>query len=174
MKKLICLVLLAMMLICVFAGCSDEPVLVKKGGSTNTTESEKETVFGVGDTVELNDVEVTLVGIHQSEGSAYNKPETGNVFVLCEFNIVNNSDEELNVSTMLNFDAYCDDYSCSLSIGALLEKEDKEQLDGTVAAGKKMNGVVGYEVPADWTEFEIRYTPDAFGGKEIVFIATND
>ena len=173
MKKLISLVLLAAMLTCVFAGCSDEPVLVEKGSATNAAEPEKETVFGAGDTVELNDVEVTFVGITQSEGSTYNKPEAGNVFVLCEFNIVNNSDEELNVSTMLNFEAYYDDYSCSLSIGALMEKGDKEQLDGTVAAGKKMNGVVGYEVPADWEEFEIRYTPDLFGGKEIIFTATN-
>ena len=97
--------------------------------------------------------------------------ETGNVFVLCEFEICNNSDTEIAVSSMLSFEAYCDDYTCSGSFSALLEKGDKNQLDGTVAAGKKFKGVVGYEVPEDWKELEIRYTPDYWNGNDIVFIA---
>ena len=59
---------------------------------------------------------------------------------------------------------------CQLA-SALLEKGDRNQLDGTVAAGKKFKGVVGYEVPEDWKELEIRYTPDYWNGNDIVFIA---
>ena len=95
-------------------------------------------------------------------------------FILFEFNIANNSGEELVVSSMMNFDTYCDDYSCSLSISALLEKGNKEQLDGTVAAGKRMNGVIGYEVPADWQELEIHYTPDFLADNDIIFVATKN
>lgn len=54
---------------------------------------------------------------------------------------------------------------------ALLEKGDKNQLDGTVAPGKKMNGVIGYEVPADWKELEINFTPDFWSNKDISFVA---
>ena len=54
-----------------------------------------------------------------------------------------------------------------------MEKGSKNQLDGTVAAGKKFSGVVGYEVPTDWQELEINFTPDVWSGKDITFIATN-
>ena len=66
--------------------------------------------------------------------------------------------------------AYVDDYSTNLSISATIAT-DKPQLDGAVAAGKKMTGVVGYEVPKNWEEIEIRFTPDFWSGNEIEFIA---
>ena len=43
------------------------------------------------------------------------------------------------------------------------------QLDGDVAKGKKMNGVICYQVPKDFKNFEIRYTPDFWGDKEVIF-----
>lgn len=61
-----------------------------------------------------------------------------------------------------------------MSIWALVEKDDKNQLDGTIAVGKKMKGVIGYEVPINWHELEIAFTPDVWNGQEIIFIAVND
>ena len=80
--------------------------------------------------------------------------------------LVNGVLEEMN-------DASADDYACTFSLSALMEKGSKNQLDGTVAAGKKFSGVVGYEVPTDWQELEINFTPDVWSGKDITFIATN-
>lgn len=137
-------------------------------------EKDNKNAFCVGETAELNDVNVTFVGVTESAGSAYNAPGEGNVFVLCEFDIANNSDKEIAVSSMMSFEAYCDDYTCTFSLSALIEKGNKNQLDGTVAAGKKFNGVVGYEVPADWQELEISFTPDFWSGKDITFIANNN
>lgn len=74
---------------------------------------------------------------------------------------------------MLSFSAYHDDYACDTSFSALLEKGNRDQLDGSVAPGKKMKGVVGFELPKDWTELEVHYTPDVFSSSEIVFIAAN-
>ena len=45
-----------------------------------------------------------------------------------------------------------------------------KQLDGTVAAGKKMKGQVGYEVPKDWKELEVHVTPDYWGGDTLTFM----
>lgn len=39
--------------------------------------------------------------------------------------------------------------------------------------GKKMNGVIAYEVPADWQELEISYSP-SFWGKAMTFVAQHD
>lgn len=129
------------------------------------------TEFGVGETAELKGIQVTFVNAAESTGSDFNQPTDGNVFVLCEFEIVNNSDKEINISSMMSFEAYCDDYACTFSLAALMEKGSKNQLDGTVAAGKKFNGVIGYEVPTDWNTLEIRFTPDFWSGKEIIFVA---
>lgn len=160
-------------------GDSNEPKKVDNTGTSNIETSvdnneevkEEKNEFYVGETAELKGVLVTLVNVTESTGSQFNTPTDGNVFVLCEFEIVNNSDKEINVSSMMSFEAYCDDYACTFSLTALLEKGNKNQLDGTVAAGKKFNGVIGYEVSADWKELEVRFTPDFWSGNDIVFVA---
>lgn len=161
------------------SGDSDEPKKVDNTGTSNVEASvdnkeevkEEKNEFCVGETAELKGVSVTLVNVTESTGSQFNAPTDGNVFVLCEFEIANNSDKEITVSSMMSFEAYCDDYACTYSLTALMEKGNKNQLDGTVAAGKKFNGVVGYEVSADWKELEVRFTPDFWNGKDIVFVA---
>lgn len=160
-------------------GDNDEPKKVDNAGagnigtsvSTNEKAKEEKNEFRIGETAELKGVSVTLVNVTESNGSQFNTPTDGNVFVLCEFEIANNSDKDVNVSSMMSFEAYCDDYTCTFSLTALMEKGNKNQLDGTVAAGKKFNGVIGYEVPADWRELEVRFTPDFWSGKEIIFVA---
>lgn len=169
--------LVALIIIISAAGGNDEPVKVGENTTLATTtgadsQVEKNT-FTVGEIAELRDVQVSLVGVTESTGSSFNTPNEGNIFVLCEFEITNNSKEEITVSSMLSFEAYCDDYTCSYSLGALLEKGNKNQLDGTVAAGKKFRGVIGYEVAENWSELEVHFTPDFWSGKDIVFIATN-
>ena len=175
-------VVLILIAVAVSTGESDTPKKVDSTASvqnpakatTQVTEESKneKSAFLLGETAEQKNVQATLASVTESDGSAYNKPTDGNVFVLCEFEIANNSDKEINISSMMSFDAYCDDYTCNYSLTALLEKGNKNQLDGTIAAGKKFNGVIGYEVPADWNELEVHFTPDFWSGKDITFIAT--
>ena len=131
-------------------------------------DKEKQT-FSVGEPAEINGISVKFDSCHESNGSQFNTPDDGNVFLLCEFSIDNQSDKDIAVSSIASFNAYVDDYSKNLSISAIIAT-DKAQLDGAVAAGKKMTGVVGYEVPKDWKEIEIRFTPDFWSGNEITFI----
>lgn len=149
-----------------------EPTKSSTASTTVETEPPKteppKTEYSVGDKVELNDIVVTLVNVTESNGSTYNKPADGNVFILLEFTIENNSKKDISVSSIMSFESYVDDYTANMSFSAQLET-DKNQLDGTVAAGKKMNGVIGYEVGKDFKEFEIRFTPDFWAGKDIVF-----
>lgn len=177
MKKITSLVLIILFVFSLCA-CTSEPSLigtapVDSNSAVDTPTSNTDKIFKVGDIVELDDITVTLLNVTKSTGSQFNKPADGNVFVLCEFEISNNSSEELSVSSMLSFEAYCDDYACDYSLGALMEKGNKDQLDGSVAPGKKMKGVVGYEVPTDWSELEIHYTLDILDSTKIVFVATN-
>lgn len=156
-------------------GTSDKPEKVGTAEGNNIVESRtpqeseiQPAVFRVGDIVELNGVNVTLLSVNESSGSQFLTPTDGNVFVTFEFDIDNQTDSEIAVSSMLSFDAYFDDYSANISISAMTNS-DKAQLDGSIAAGKKMTGVVGYEAPADWTKAEIRFTPNFWSGEEITF-----
>ena len=138
----------------------------------NTPQENQQTEFCVGDVVSLNDIEVTFVSCTESNGKQYLEPEDGKVFLVCEFSIDNKSQKDIAVSSLVSFEAYVDDYSTMLSLTGTVST-DKQQLDGAIAAGKKMTGVIGYEVPKDWKELEIRFTPDFWSGKDITFIATH-
>lgn len=153
-------------------GGGNEPEKVGDVDTSKQTQEEQKTEFCVGDVVSLNDIEVTFVSCTESNGKQYLEPEAGNVFLICEFSIDNKSEKDIAVSSLVSFEAYVDDYSTTLSLTGTVST-DKQQLDGSIAAGKKMNGVVGYEVPKDWKELEIRFTPDFWTGKDVTFIATN-
>lgn len=152
-----------------FASCGSSSKPEKVGTSVSSSQqsdSGPET-FGVGDQVVLDGVTVTLLSVTENSGQNYVSPDDGKVFVLCEFEIENNSSRDIASSTMLSFESYIDGYTTSLSLTAMMSS-DEPQLDGTIAAGKRMKGVVGYEAPQDWSEIEIRFSP-SFWGSEIIF-----
>lgn len=132
------------------------------------TQAPKQEKFFLGDTVQLNGINVKLIDVHESTGSQFMKPTDGNVFVTFELEFDNQSGKEIAVSSLMMFTAYFDDYSANISIGAITDS-GKTQLDGSIAAGKKMSGVVGYEAPADWKVAEIHITPDFWAGDDIIF-----
>lgn len=153
------------------AGGNDEPQKVGDSPDAAATSTQpKDKAFSVGDVVSLNDINVTLVNVSENNGGNYMTPNEGKVFIVCEFEIENNSDKDIAVSSIMSFEAYIDDYSTTMNLSAMLSTE-KTQLDGTVAPGKKMNGVIGYEADADWSNIEIRFTPDFWAGKDIIFSA---
>lgn len=136
---------------------------------SSTGEENKETAFRKGEIAELNGVQVTLTEYKESTGSDFNKPSDGNVFLMVEFEIANNTDKELAVSSAMSFEAYADDYSLNYSLGALMEKEGA-QLDGSIAAGKKMKGWIGWEVPQDYQKVEIYFTDNVWSNDKFAFL----
>ena len=125
-----------------------------------------ESVFGSTDDV--------AYGVIESKGGSEYKPEEGNIFVVCEFEIKNNSDEDLMISSMMCFSASFDDKTYAESIEALgvAMFSGKYQLDTPVEVGEKVNGVVGYEVPEGWKKMQIRFTPEIYSGDRLVFAAS--
>lgn len=178
--KWIIIVIVALIIIGVASGDEDKPTKVSNNTNESTTDAAssetntsetvaEETTFGVGDTAEYRGVKVTLNGVEESNGSQFNKPTDGNVFLLVNFTIENNTNSDLAISSMLCFDAYQDGYATNYSLTALLEKTGN-QLDGTIAPGKKIQGYVGYEVPSTYKEFEINYRADVWDDTKFTFI----
>lgn len=183
MKKRWLTLLLAAALAAGLVGCDTEektdgsgrPDPTEQAAPTEkaTPEPEEKEGYAVGERAELKDVAVTLTEIEESQGEDFFTPEDGKVFLICHFDIENNSEEDLAVSSILSFSAYVDDYAASMSLSATVAASD-EQLDGSVAAGKKMAGVVGYEVAEDWSELEITFKPNVWAGKGLTFVAEKE
>lgn len=127
--------------------------------------------YTVGDAVSMNDIVVTLVNVSESEGTKFAKPDDGKIFILCEFTIENNSKNDIAVSSLLCFEAYVDDYTTGMNLSAIMSG-DKPQLDGSVASGKKMNGIIGYSADKGWNSIEVRFKPDFWSGNEFLFTYT--
>lgn len=155
----------------IFTACSPStPDVDNQETSTETTETPDAANLGLGDSVTLDDVTITLLSMSESGGSEYNKPEDGNVFLLLEFLFENNSSEEVTIGTMGNFDAYVDTYAVSTSYEGIVEAGADKALDKAVAPGKKLQGFIAYEVPTSWQVLEVNVTPDFFSSATAEFI----
>ena len=150
-------------------GSSNEPQKVSSSSPAAVSDATEPPVYTVGDTLEMGNILVTMNNVSENTGSQFLAPTDGNVFVVCEFTIENNSDSEMAVSSLMSFECYFDDYAANLSLGATTSADGKAQLDGSVAPGKKINGVVGYEAPRDWTEMEIHFKSNVYSSKPFVF-----
>lgn len=88
------------------------------------------------------------------------KPSDGNTFVICEFQIRNNTGEDLFIDSDTCIIAYCDGDLVLESEAAELTFKDTKPLVGTIEPGESIFGGVGYELPSDWKELELRYYPN--------------
>ena len=50
-----------------------------------------------------------------------------------------------------------------------MEKEGN-QLDGEIAAGKKMKGWIGWEVPQDYQAVEVHFTDNVWSSNKFMFL----
>lgn len=178
-RKLLALLMAMMIAVtgALAAGCSSDTSSGEggnAGGEASESEAEEKSEYGVGETATINDVDITLVGAVESAGDDFFTPAEGNKFEILEFEIANNSDEEVAVSSIMCFEAYCDDYSIDVSYDGELapEAEGKSTLDGTVAAEKKMNGIIAYEVPADFGRLEVDVNLDVWSDEAVKFVVT--
>ncbi len=138
---------------------------------TETTDETK-TIFGVGDTVEVDDgIEMTILaaGEYKSDNQ-FITPEDGKLFYKVDIEITNNSDRDTTISSMVSFEAYEDDYSIDETYASGIE----DMLSGSVAAGKKIKGSLCYELNKDWKTLEIQYKPNVWRSKKIVFELKNE
>ena len=186
--KWIVIAVVAIIIIAAIAnGGSGDSNDVKKVDSKNSTKTEakkdttlettkEKTSFNVGETAEYKNVQITLKKVITSQGDdMFVKPDDGKEFVLCVFKIQNNSDKDMTISSIISFEAYLDDVSINQDFLGVQTKEGKKynSLDGDIASGKRMEGVISYEVPNDWKKLEVKVTPDAWSSKKITFVAKN-
>ena len=156
---------------------ADSTEKTKADDSAKEGAKKESTTFGIGDTADFDGVQVKLSSAILSNGDGqFMKPDDGKYFLGLIFDIDNQSSDDIAVSSMISFEAYCDDYSLTQDLVGyqVPEWDGISQLDGDVAAGKKMNGVICFQVPKDFKTFEISYAPSFWNNKKVTFTMTKD
>lgn len=147
----------------------------KDESSKDKTATPDKTEFLPGEVAEYKNVQMSVLSHVLSSGNEFGSPTDGHVFVYVNIEITNNSEEEITVSSIASFDAYCDDYKLDYSSNALMAAADNmQQLDGNISPGKKLNGYLGLEVPSDWKTLEINYKDNVWLGSNFKFTITNN
>lgn len=127
-----------------------------------------EIIDELGDTKITDDgLSVTLLDYSESRGDSFMPPDDGNIYLVMDLLIENNSSKNVSISSLACFNGYCDSYTVDHSFGAAMA--EKNSLDGTIAPGKKMKGQIAFEVPKNWQEFELHVNP-AIWGEELEFV----
>jgi hypothetical protein len=178
MKKFLSLILVVLLMVA-FIGCSDNTTPEKVGNTDKTNEqgdtSGEDTqktgeneIFKVGDTVKMGDLQFTVNGVRVSEGKTF-KPDEGNVYLMVDITVENIGSEEESVSSLLMFKLVDKD---GMGYDLAISDDQQGQLDGSLAAGRKMKGEITYEVPKTINAFELEIDPSLFGDGIAVFDIT--
>ena len=116
---------------------------------------DKVTRFTMGDTIINRDYKLTVesASIIVSD-KKYAQPDENCEFVEVELTLENTSNDILNVRAAY-FTPYVDGFIMdSFNVDAYLPSS-KNILSADIASGKKVKGVLCYEVPKDWSELEL-------------------
>lgn len=175
-KKLLLLILLFVALI----GCIVGAFFINKSKKEKAAaekariekEKEKENIYQIGSTAKIKDIEVEILEYNVSSGDDWAAPADGNEFIYVNIKIQNNSDESLTVTSMSNFENYCDgkklEYSAD-SFTSLAASSDKKQIDGSISSGESLEGYLCLEAPSDWKKIEIHYLDNVWASEPVIF-----
>ncbi|MGR9546586.1 DUF4352 domain-containing protein [Priestia megaterium] len=150
-KKLIAVVGMVGIVGAALAACGETEVSTKSA-STETSqtasketkpkkEEKKEEIYKIGDTVSINDVEITLDNPKFVNASSYESSKKGKILSI-EITVENNSNEEQFID--------CDDFSIYDENGVKVSSYlgfDEYPLSDTVNKGRTITGHLFYDVP---------------------------
>jgi len=120
----------------------------------------------VGDTVRMGEYLVTLNSVRSDKGSEYWGPEEGELWLTLDISIINESEKEETISSMLMFELYDENhYQANNAFMA----ETKGSLDGSIGAGRTMRGEIAFNVEADTTYWEFIFMPGFLRTGQAIF-----
>ncbi len=141
---------------------SDVEVSVADAGPVRVTN-------GIGDTVRLGDMDVTVNGVRADSGTEFFEPDEGHAFVYVDVTFQNHGSDPAALSALLQMKLTDADgwvYSVDLSATAA---GDNPSSDGEVAPGAVRRGELGYQVPVGATGLTWAFSGDLFSAGEAVF-----
>ena len=174
MKKFLYSFLILTCVFFVLAGCNDvKPEKVGEAGGapaesqrSDSGETEVKTeVYEIGDSVKAGNLIFTVNSTRTDKGGDIIKPGEGKIYYIVDVTVENTGDKSENVSSLLMFKLFdSDGYNYSVTFGP----ETKGQIDGEIAAGRKLRGELVFEIPEDAMGLELEIDPTIFGSGKII------
>lgn len=151
-------------------GDSDEPSNKnpKKVDSTNNESKEEEKEdkkeFSVGDVVETSDLKITFISADKyKEENEFSQPKKGNTYYRMQFEFENIGDSDQTISSLSNWTCYADGYAMEQYFGG------EDEMDGSIAPGKKMKGSVYFQMPKKSKEITLEYECNFWTEDKVIF-----
>ncbi|WP_179134556.1 DUF4352 domain-containing protein [Oceanobacillus timonensis] len=118
---------------------------------TEESEDAGDQVYGVGDTVNLGDLEVTLTSASFTEPDEFMEPDNDSVLAV-EFEAVNNGDEQVYLGS--------DEFTISSEEGTQYDEYFSGDgfMNENIGAGNNITGTILYDVPEE-SNYTIVYEP---------------
>lgn len=144
----------------------------KKKDDSSETSSEQDgsdaqdKVYGVGDTIDVDGLKVTFKKCYTKKKGQYTKPEKGNIFLIIDIDVKNDSEDDADVN-FTNFSAYADD--TEVETNYMDSDLGVKTLDASLSSGKKATGSLTYEVQKNFKKLSIEYKPDMFSDDRFIF-----
>jgi len=120
----------------------------------------------LGETFKLGNLQYRINSIRTSDGDGniVKSPRSGNTFLLVDLTIENQGNTDIEIRSKIGFRLKDQTgKKQNSSLGATLAVKDA--VNGTIKAGGKMTGELGYEVSKDAQIFELTIIPDPLSSK---------
>lgn len=139
----------------------------KKDGTVEVAESKPEVkeFYGLGEEVKLGDSILIVNTVEKSAGSEWDKPKSGNEYVIVNVTIKNAGDSEIS------YNPY--DFSMQNSQGQITDSSftmidsDTSLSSGSLASGGEITGTISFEQPIDDEGLILKYSTNIFSSKEV-------
>lgn len=125
----------------------------------------------IGETVELEDCNITLVGYEINKGTTLNQPKN-DYFVGINFIIENTSEDVFSVSQLMDFTGYIDNFY--IQDAYLYTGLFGNRIDVEISPEKKVNGWIVYDINSDWEKLEVDFVYSKNNIIETRFLIENE
>ncbi len=125
--------------------------------------------YAVGDIVSIGDNILVILGWQNVPEDDFATPDDGKKFIAVDMVIVNQSDEAVSISTMLQMalkDETGQNYPVDFMAGMAI---DESSVDGELAPGERVRGKIGFQVPIEAQGLKFVFDESLFGsGKSFI------
>ena len=147
---------------------NNSSVVASKVGEIEKVSQEEQTVsniFHSGDVLETKDWKITFVdvGTYVPENE-FLRAKDGYEYIKFDFIFENISQSDKTVSSLINWVGYADNVKVDQSYTG------EGSLDGTVSAGRQLQGSIVLEVPKNAEKIELEYDIEFWTNDKIIFI----
>lgn len=177
MKKYVALISLILTIcLCVsLAGCGCDSETDENSSNAKKINNYTGHTLNIGENYSSNQITVTfkeLDVLNVTEGIA---PSDGKVFVSFVMTMKNDSAKDIKFSILLASSLTCDDTSVPFNVNIQRAKGNSMKVfDGRVAKSQTLTGTVVYEVPKNWENVKLVFSPDFWPKDYIEAVASSD